>query len=65
MRKKKEGQNQENQWFELSVKNQQQTLCPHSGSKGEIKYMCTINLSPNEIICSSCNHHGKQVHNTQ
>lgn len=31
----------------------------------EIKYMCTINLSPNEIICSSYNHHSKQVYNTQ
>lgn len=33
--------------------------------RAEIKYMCTINLSPNEIICSFHNHHGTQVHGTQ
>lgn len=31
----------------------------------DIKYMCTINLSLNEIISSSYNHHSKQVYNTQ
>lgn len=33
----KEGQNQEKQWFELSVKHQQYTLCSHSRSKGRNK----------------------------
>lgn len=33
--------------------------------RAEIKYLCTIDLSPAEINCSSDNHHGKQVHNTQ
>lgn len=33
--------------------------------RAEIKYMCTSNLSPNEIICSSYNHHSKQLYNTQ
>lgn len=33
--------------------------------RAEIKYMCTIDLSPAEVNCSSDNHHSKQVHNTR